>query len=109
MGAFVIVERLAVRDPEAFQRYLDEVSPTIGAHGGRYHVVSSEIEVLEGDWQPGSLVLFEFPTREAALDWWNSAEYAPLKALRQKATSHNIVLAPGLTAGAISSTASRRS
>lgn len=74
MSAFVVAERLEVRDPARFQEYLDAVSPTIEAHGGRYHVVSSEIEVLEGDWRPGSLVVFEFPTVEAARAWWESED-----------------------------------
>jgi uncharacterized protein (DUF1330 family) len=96
MSVFVIAERIAVHDRDAFQRYLREVSPTIESRGGRYHVVTSEVEVLEGEWRPGSLVLFEFPTREAALDWWSSDDYAPLKALRQATATYNIVLAPGL-------------
>ena len=96
MGAFVIAERLEIRDAARFQGYLDAVSPTIEAHGGRYHVVASDVEVLEGEWQPGSLVIFAFPSREDARAWWDSPEYAPLKALRQDTAAYNIVLAPGV-------------
>ncbi|MGZ4290620.1 MAG: DUF1330 domain-containing protein [Gaiellaceae bacterium] len=31
----MIAQRLEIRDPERFQGYLDAVSPTIEAHGGR--------------------------------------------------------------------------
>jgi uncharacterized protein (DUF1330 family) len=97
MGAFVVVERLEVSDQDGFREYLAAVSPTIESRGGRYHVASTDVEVLEGGWAPASLVLFEFPSRQAALEWWGSADYASLKALRQRSSRHNIVLAPGLS------------
>jgi uncharacterized protein (DUF1330 family) len=96
MGAFVIAERVEILDAVKLQQYLDAVSPTIEHHGGRYHVVSGPAEVLEGEWRPPALVVFEFPSRGRALAWWNSEEYAPLKALRREAAVYNIVLADGL-------------
>ena len=96
MSAFVIAERVQVLDAEKLQRYLDAVSPTIERYGGRYHVVSGPGEVLEGEWRPPALVVFEFPSRERALRWWNSDEYAPLKALRREAAVYNMVLVEGL-------------
>jgi len=96
MPVYVLAERLAVHDPDGLQRYLHEVSLTVAAHGGRYWVVSSEVEVLEGEWQPAALAMFEFPTREAALAWWNSPDYAPLREMREASASYNIVLAPGV-------------
>lgn len=96
MSAFVIAERVEVLDAEKLQQYLDAVSPTIEQHGGRYHVVTGSAEVLEGEWHPPALVVFEFPSRERALAWWDSGEYAPLKALRREAAVYNFVLADGL-------------
>jgi uncharacterized protein (DUF1330 family) len=96
MSAFVIAERTQVLDAEKLQRYLDSVSPTIEHYGGRYHVVTGSVEVLEGEWRPPALVIFEFPSRERALEWWSSQEYAPLKALRREAAGYNMVLAEGL-------------
>lgn len=99
MSAFVIAERVEVLDAAKLQQYLDAVSPTIERRGGRYHVISESVEVLEGEWRPPALVMFEFPSREQALAWWSSDEYAPLKALRREAAVYNIVLADGLEAG----------
>ncbi len=93
---YVIVDRVEVKDAEALGRYLADVSPTIAAHGGSYHVAGGSLESLEGDWQPSSLVAFSFPTREQALAWWESEEYAPLKALRRSAAFDRIVLAEGV-------------
>lgn len=96
MNVFVVAERVGVLDAEKLQRYLDSVSPTIEHYGGRYHVVSESVELLEGEWHPSALVIFEFPSREQALDWWNSEAYAPLKALRREAAVYNMVLVEGL-------------
>lgn len=96
MSAFVIAERTRVLDTEKLQLYLDSVSPTIEHYGGRYHVVTESVEVLEGEWRPPALVIFEFPSRERALEWWSSEEYAPLKALRREAAVYNMVLVEGL-------------
>ncbi|MGA9762209.1 MAG: DUF1330 domain-containing protein [Gaiellaceae bacterium] len=96
MNVFVIAERVEVRDAAKLQQYLDGVSPTIESYGGRYQVVSGSVEVLEGEWRPPALVVFTFPSRERALAWWDSDEYAPLKALRREAAVYNFVLADGL-------------
>jgi uncharacterized protein (DUF1330 family) len=96
VSVFVIAERVEVLDAAKLQQYLDAVSPTIERHGGRYHVVSESVEVLEGGWRPPALVVFEFSSRERALDWWGSDEYAPLKALRREAAVYNMVLVDGL-------------
>ena len=96
MSVFVIAERVEVLDVGPLQQYLETVSPEIERYGGRYHVVSESVEVLEGEWRPRSLVIFEFPSREQALAWWDSDEYAPLKARRREAAVYNMVLAEGL-------------
>jgi uncharacterized protein (DUF1330 family) len=96
VSAFVIAERVRVLDVAQLRQYLEAVSPTIEHYGGRYHVVSESVELLEGEWQPPALVIFEFSSREQALDWWNSDEYAPLKALRREAAVYNMVLVEGL-------------
>ena len=96
VSAYVMVERVELKDPELFRQYLDRVSSTIESHGGRYHVVTGEAEVLEGEWRPNDLVVFSFPSREQAIAWWKSDEYAPLKRLRREAAVDNIVLVEGL-------------
>jgi Uncharacterized conserved protein len=96
VSAFVVAERVEVLDAAKLQRYLDAVSPTIERHEGCYRVVSESVELLEGEWRPPALVIFEFPSREQALEWWGSAEYAPLKALRREAAVYNMVLVEGV-------------
>jgi uncharacterized protein (DUF1330 family) len=58
-------------------------------------VRGGETEVLEGDWRPGRLVILEFPSPEAAKQWWASPEYAPAKAIRQRIAKTNMILVNG--------------
>jgi uncharacterized protein (DUF1330 family) len=38
--------------------------------------------VLEGEWEATWTVVIRFPNRAAAMRWYESEEYAPLKQLR---------------------------
>lgn len=95
MPAFIIVN-IDVSDPEGFARYRELVAPTIAAAGGRYRIRGGESRVLEGTYQPKRMVMLEFASREAALAWYDSAEYAPLKDLRRRSSTADVLLVDGL-------------
>ena len=59
------------------------------ARGGR-------VETLEGAWSPGRFVMLEFPSVERAKAWFESAEYAPAKALRHKSAQSHMILVEGV-------------
>ncbi|MGP1664608.1 MAG: DUF1330 domain-containing protein, partial [Rhodanobacter sp.] len=52
--------------------------------------------VLEGDWKPTRLVLFEFPNTSAVQAFFDDPEYQPLKALRQRVSKTDIVVVEGM-------------
>jgi uncharacterized protein (DUF1330 family) len=95
MPAYFIVE-IDVQDAEAFEEYRKHVPETIAKYGGRYLVRGGKTETLEGDWQPGRMVVLEFPNREQARKFYDSPEYAPLKALRLRATTSRLLLVDGV-------------
>jgi len=41
-------------------------------------------------------VILEFPSVERAKAWWNSPEYQPLRAIRQRASRGDLLLVEGL-------------
>ena len=53
------------------------------------------MELFEGEWDTRRIVVMEFPDMAAARGWYESEDYAPLKALRQSASSTNIILVDG--------------
>jgi uncharacterized protein (DUF1330 family) len=87
---------LEVTDPAGMARYREQALPMVARYGG--HTIIRELNpvTLEGDWKPKALVVHEFESREAAMNFYNSEEYAPLKALRHASTRSNGVLVDGL-------------
>jgi uncharacterized protein (DUF1330 family) len=99
VAAYLVVDVTAIHNETAYAQYRSQVSPGLEASGGRYLVRGGHVEVLEGNWQPGRLVVVRFATMEAARGWWSSRDYAPLKSARQRSTATNMVLVEGLPDG----------
>lgn len=95
MPAYVLVDVREVRDLETLIEYRRRNTDAVANHGGRFVIRGGESEVLEGDWPTQRIVLIEFPDAAAARAWWESEEYAPLKAMRREASDTNIVLVEG--------------
>jgi uncharacterized protein (DUF1330 family) len=82
MTALLIVDT-KIHNPEAYEEYKALAKPMAEKFGGTYRARGDRMEVMEADlWSPTRLVLIEFPTFEAATEFVNSKEYAPIKALR---------------------------
>jgi uncharacterized protein (DUF1330 family) len=94
MRAYVIAD-VEVLDPEAYVEYTENVPATIAAHGGRFLVRGGAVEALEGDWRPRRFVIVEFPSPEAARDWYESDEYAALAEIRKRHSDGRLVLVEG--------------
>ena len=96
MPAYVIADVRAVRDRDALIEYRRRNTDAVANHRGRFVVRGGEAEVLEGAWETLRMVVIEFPDAAAARAWWESEEYAPLKAMRREASDTNIVLLEGV-------------
>jgi uncharacterized protein (DUF1330 family) len=96
MPAYVIAEVRTVRDQEALVEYRRRNTDAVHNHGGRFVVRGGEATVLEGEWDVLRAVVIEFPDAAAARAWYDSDEYAPLKALRREASDTDIVLLEGV-------------
>lgn len=94
MPAYIVVE-VEVNDPVRYEDYKKMVPPSLKRFGGRFLVRGGALETLEGDWAPKRLVIVEFPSVEKAKAWWNSAEYAEAKALRQATANTWMIVAQG--------------
>jgi len=95
MAAYLIAD-VQVKDPKKYDEYRTQVAPTVARHGGRFIVRGGRNEVLEGDWSVQRLVVIEFPSMDALKTWYNSPEYKPLIALRQSASSGDLVAVEGV-------------
>jgi uncharacterized protein (DUF1330 family) len=95
MPAYVIAH-IDVKDPVRYADYIKMSPISIQKYGGRFIARGGKTESLEGAWQPKRVVLLEFPSVEAAKQWYDSDDYAPAKALRQATSTGDLVLIEGL-------------
>ncbi len=91
MTAYLVAD-VEWRDEEQLARYGEGHSKLLAKYGGRILVGSSDIEVVEGEWKPRQLVIFEFPDRKAFHAWYDSSEYAPQLARRRKYADSKVVV-----------------
>jgi uncharacterized protein (DUF1330 family) len=93
MEHLLIVET-DITDPSWVQDYLVKVTPLVLSHGGIYITRTSASELLEGKRKPQYSLVAKFPSKEAALGFYHSEEYAPFKASRQKGSKGKFLLVP---------------
>jgi uncharacterized protein (DUF1330 family) len=95
MPAYLISD-VSIRDHQAFQVYRTRAAASIAKYGGRYLVRGGAVESLEGNWNPATIIVVEFPDIERARTWYRSAEYADALAVRDEALSRNLILVDGI-------------
>jgi uncharacterized protein (DUF1330 family) len=95
MAAYVFAE-IEITDPAGYRAYTEVVPATVAKYGGRFLVRGSLAHVLEGEWPERRRVVLEFPSKEAALQWWNSPEYEKPMAMRRASSKGRLVLLEGV-------------
>ncbi len=95
MAAYVIVD-VVVNDPEGFAPYREMAPATVAAYDGKYLARGGTLTPLEGGWDPLRISVLEFPSVERARAWWDSAEYAEAKAIRQRTTDTKMIIVEGV-------------
>jgi len=93
MTAYVIAE-VEVTDPDGYRAYGPPTSATVAQYGGRFIVRGGATEALEGE-APKRIVVLEFPDLAAARRWYQSPEYAELRALRWRSATTRLFLIEG--------------
>jgi len=68
------IAHVTVSDAEAYGRYAELAGPAIAQHGGSFLARGARFVQLEGNERPRNVVA-RFPTLEAAVECYNSAEY----------------------------------
>ena len=93
MPAYMIVTA-DIADRDAFiQGYGKAAGALVDRFGGRYILRGPGAECLEGKFGDGaSMVISEWPDKAAARAFWNSAEYAEVKKLREGIANCQVLL-----------------
>ena len=83
-----------VTDPEGYQAYMAADMAPLGRFGGRFLVRGGAREVPEGKVR-GRTVVLEFPSFDAALACYRSAEYQAAKRLRDGKGELDLIIVEG--------------
>lgn len=75
--------------------YLERIDATLAPFGGHFIIHGGRPEMLEGT-SPGTLIVIEFPDREAAEQWYASNAYQAILPLRAENSVSNIFLIDGV-------------
>ena len=95
MTAYLIQTRLKTTDQSELDAYGAKARPTLAGHPVTPLVVYGAQETLEGPPSEG-MVIFAFPTKEAALAWYESADYAAARKHRALGAQYQVTLVEGV-------------
>ena len=95
MPAYAIGD-ITVKDAELYKSYTALTPATIEKYGGRFVVRGGAHKTVEGDWQPGRVVVLEFEDMAALQRWYDSPEYTEARAIRQRAATGSVIFVEGV-------------
>jgi uncharacterized protein (DUF1330 family) len=93
MAAYIVVNA-TITDQALLDEYGAAAGATVAGHTIKPLVVTNEATVLEGE-AGERVVVLEFPSREAALAWYQSPEYQAVIDKRLKSTKGFLALVDG--------------
>jgi uncharacterized protein (DUF1330 family) len=96
-----LISQVEVLDAEAWEHYRTRAARAIARFGGRYLVRGAAAEVIEADWPaeeppPQTVIVAEFPSMRALVDWYSSPQYAEAFAFRAAAVKRRMIFVEGL-------------
>ena len=95
MTAYAVAHMRQVTMGPQIVEYLHKIDATLEPFGGRFVVHGGDVEVIENAW-PGNLIIIEFPDRQHVRDWYDSAAYQAILALRTDNSQSDVVFADGV-------------
>ena len=95
MSAFVITD-VEITDAGLYSQFIERVTSTVEAHGGKFVVRGGELGVILGDWTPQRLAILEFENLQQIRTWLASPEYTALDEIRSRSSNINMVIVDGI-------------
>ena len=93
---YYAVAEIDVTDQSWVPAYVANVTTLVERHGGRYLARTGKIEKVEGERTPPRvLLIIEWPSKEAALAFYESAEYRPYRQARLAGARNEFLLVAG--------------
>lgn len=94
MPAYFVYVCQEVIDRSELEVYWDKIGPTLAGYGAKNLAAYTPFELLEGEPVDGVAVI-EFPSRDAARAWYESAPYRAIRHHRQNGARYIGLLVEG--------------
>lgn len=88
------IVRVDITDMEKYKAYIAANAAPLRKYGARFLVRGAPFENPEGGSRARNAVI-EFPSYQAALDCWKSAEYQEVLKLRQPVSTADLIIIEG--------------
>jgi len=95
MSAYAILQ-INITNQENYKEYLNQVTTIVKKYQGDYIVRGGKSDVVLGKWDYQRTVVVKFPSYEAAIQWYNSEDYAPIKKIREDNSEGNCIIIEGV-------------
>ncbi len=95
MAAYFIAD-IDITDSDLYADYRGKVGPILEKYGAKPVVRGGAAEMFEGNWQPGRIVVMEFPDMATLKRWYHSQDYADLLATRLRAANCRAIAVEGV-------------
>ena len=94
MSAYVVFLVDEITSQEKLNEYQQKARPTVEQAGGKIVVAYGRQRIVEGGPLLG-VVMVEFPTYQAAENWYDSSSYQEAAALRHQGVRSRVVIVEG--------------
>ena len=82
-----VVANFTVHDADTYRNYEKGFFPILKRHGGEFFTFDDNTVTFEGaEPREGRMVMFKFPSAEAATQWYNDPDYQALSEHRRAGT-----------------------
>jgi uncharacterized protein (DUF1330 family) len=95
MAAYLIATVRSVQAREKMLEYWSRTPPSFEGTGAKFLSIYTPLKVLEGEGPAEGVVLIEFPDKEAASRWYESATYQAARQFRVGAADIDILVVDG--------------
>lgn len=97
MSAYAIAHIQSMTVGPPIVEYLERIDATLAPYRGRFLIHGDPADAREGDFA-GDLIVIEFPDRNAAVGWYESAAYREILPLRTGSSDGWVILIDGVPA-----------
>ncbi len=82
-----MIVNLIVTDADTYRNYEKGFFGFLKKHGGQFITYDDNAETFEGNVpREGRMIVFQFPSEQAAKDWWSDEDYQALSEHRRAGT-----------------------